>query len=392
MENKRSSGLSRVLNGFINILIFVSILQIILDDLSVVLMWDQKYKTYLFLAGFAIDCIFSIEFITRTIISIKNSSFANYFFYENGWIDFICSIPLLLFSSGPSFITYMTSGIILTNIFSSVKIMRIVRTIRISRILRILRVFKLLKNLQNANSKMLQNHLKTIMIICIFSIIISLFIYSYIPVFSVQNAVEARTQTYTSIFLAYSNQLLLAIDRKDNRAVDELVKNIRILCFADKNILKLEIKPDFINNNDIKVQNSIYKVKDYEDQILRSHYLDENISSFNLSYSVQDLANIQIGINLLCLFAVILASSAYILYYLKIFVTRISDVIYIIFKGIKHKDYYYQVKIPEHYKDEEIFEFAKFYNNVYLPAKKKMYKGKEKDSKITIDDLLNMDI
>lgn len=380
----------KILEGFINLVIFISILQILFEDIAVIKGFDQEFKIILMIIGFAIDIIFSIEFIVRSILSSKNKGFISYFIYQYGWIDFLCSIPLLLMNSLPSFILFVTTKTLYKGSVGFIKVIRIIRAIRITRILRILRILKILKNLQNANSKMAQNHLSQILIIFIFTLLFSLIGYSFVSDFSVNKMIEKQIETYQLAFLGFNQTIN---DLHANSKYDELnsfILKLRNSFLADSKILSVELVnlPAQFN---IK-EKLVYKVNNFD-------YLTNNFSTqqldigfFKITFSTQYYENLRISIELMVFIAIILGSVLFIFIYLKNFVSRISDVIYIIFKGIKHKDYNLMVKIPENYKDEEIFEFAKFYNDIYLPAKRKLYKKVESNSKISIDDLLNLDL
>ena len=388
---KKNKGniLPKILEGFINFVIFISILQILFEDVAAIIGFDPKIKIILMFIGFAVDLIFSIEFILRSVLSIQNRGFIAYFIYQYGWVDFLCSIPLLLMNSLPSFILFLTTKTLYKSTVGFIKIIRIIRAIRITRILRILRVLKILKNLQNANSKMAQNHLSQILVIFIFTLLISLIGYSFVSDFSVNKMIENQVQTYQLAFSAY-NQIIndLHINSKYDE-LDGFLSKIKSSFLADPKVLSVEIVNLPVK---FKLKNSLlYKVDNFDHLINNFSSQELDIGFFKLRFSTQYFENLRISIELLIFVSIILGTIIFIFIYLKNFVSRISDVIYVIFKGIRHKDYFLMVKIPENYKDEEIFEFAKFYNDVYLPAKRKQYQKKEQTSKITIDDLMNMD-
>lgn len=390
VKKAKSNIILKILEGFINLIIFISILQILFEDIAIIKGLNPKLKIILMLVGFGIDIIFSLEFIIRSILSIKGRGFINYIIYQYGWIDFLCSIPLLLMNSLPSFILFITTKTLSKTSVGFIKIIRIIRAIRITRILRILRVLKILKNLQNTNSKMAQNHLSQILVIFIFSLLLSLIGYSFISDFSVNKMVEKQIETYQFALLGY-NQIIndLHVNSKYEQ-LNQVLAKIKSSFLADSKILSVELTnlpPQF------KLDNmTVYKNNNFD--YLVNNFSSEQINSgfFNLKFSTQYFENLRIGVELLVFVAIILGSILFIFIYLKNFVSRISDIVYVIFKGIKHKDYYLMVKIPEQYKDEEIFEFAKFYNDIYLPAKRKLYQKSEQVSKISIDDLMNMDL
>lgn len=395
IENKNLKG--KLFDIFINYVILISILQIFFEDFAILKGYEIKIKIILLFIGFVVDLIFSIEFIIRSILSIKNKSFTSYFIYQYGWIDFLCSIPLLIMNSIPSVFLYLTAKSIYKNSIGFIKIIRLIRAIRITRILRILRVLKILKNLQNASSKMAQNHMSQILVIFIISLLLSLIGYSLISDFSLNKMVEKQIETYQFAFLGY-NQIIndYYINSKYDD-INQLLLKIKNIFMADSKILSVEIInlekeiEDQIKLNNLLSENFLYKSENYQ-------YLYKNFSNteiiagyFKINFSTQYYENLKISIELLVFISIIFGTFIFIFIYLKTFVSRISDVIYVIFKGIKNKDYFLMVKIPEKYRDEEIFEFAKFYNDIYLPAKRKMYKKEEQRSKISLDDLLNMD-
>ncbi|MFN3411320.1 MAG: ion transporter [Exilispira sp.] len=396
IENKNLVG--KLFDIFINFVILISILQIFFEDFSIIKGFDIKIKIILMFIGFGVDLIFSMEFIIRSILSIKNNGFISYFIYQYGWIDFLCSIPLLFINSIPSVFLYLTSKSIYKSSIGFIKIIRLIRAIRITRILRILRVLKILKKLQNSSSKMAQNHMSQILVIFILTLLISLIGYSLISDFSVNKMVEKQIETYQFAFLGYNQIINDYYINSKYEQINEFLLKIKNTFMADSKILSVEIInlenkiENQIKLNNILSENFLYKAEKYEYLQKNFSNTELNIGYFKINFSTQYYENLRISIELLIFISIIFGTFLFIFIYLKTFVSRISDVIYVIFKGIRHKDYFLMVKIPENYKDEEIFEFAKFYNDIYLPAKRKMYKKEEQRSKISLDDLLNMDL
>ena len=77
------------------------------------------------------------------------------------------------------------------------------------------------------------------------------------------------------------------------------------------------------------------------------------------------------------------------LFYTRHFAQTISDIVHVMNKGFRKKDYNLQVKIREEYAQDEIYKLAKFYNDAYLPAKIKRTTEQDdkKASKISMDFL-----
>lgn len=153
--------LGKVLDNILLFLILLSIVQVVVDDLSVMYAFSERISLYMLFAGVGFDLIFSIEFIVRSIAALKNKRFGIYFIYEKGWIDLIASLPLLLLNSGPATVAYFTAGSVSASrtVFSSLKV---IRAIRVTRILRLLRLLKIFGKIENTESKMNQRHVSTI--------------------------------------------------------------------------------------------------------------------------------------------------------------------------------------------------------------------------------------
>ena len=113
--------------------------------------------------------------------------------------------------------------------------------------------------------------------------------------------------------------------------------------------------------------------------------------SFTVYVSHIDI-NRQIALEHIQSFAIIIALVlAFMVIYTRHFVQNISDVLHIMEKGFKKKDYSLQVHVKDEYEDHEVFRLARFYNDNYLPAKirriEKMEQEKPKNSLSTKDVL-----
>jgi hypothetical protein len=79
-----------------------------------------------------------------------------------------------------------------------------------------------------------------------------------------------------------------------------------------------------------------------------------------------------------------------------VFAQTISDPLFVMSRGVKEDNYNLEVKIREPYKDEEIFQLGKHYNEIWLPEKdmklqQKQEKEKTNSSALSMDDFLGTD-
>lgn len=382
--------LNKYFENFILVCIVLVLIQTFLEDYSYIKFWNSDIRQWILVAGFIFDLIFSIEFIIRTIISIKNKNFIKYFFYERGWVDFLSSIPLLLFNSGPYIYFIFTKNYLVTASIGVLNILKVVKGIRVARILRLIRILKIFGKIQNTDSVMAQRHIARIITTGVFSIIIVLFIFSFVPGTSYNNLIEEKEQMYRQmiknfyIIKTYTNINLASNIELDTNKDSNINTNLNKIGF---NILK----EFFIDDNDfveIKYNNRLIfanpKAKYYN--LLDFYHV--NISNFKIKFSLYGLKKIQAVENIKYFFIIIVLVLFYLLIYTKHFAQTVSDVIFVIFKGIKQKDYFLEVKIHKYFEDDEIYKFAKFYNDIYLPAKQKLYfKKRKKEDTIKFDDI-----
>lgn len=366
--------LNKYFENFILVCIILVLIQTFLEDYSYIKFWNPYLRRWILISGFVFDLIFSIEFIIRTIVGIKNKSFYKYFFYERGWVDFLSSLPLLLLNSGPYMYFILTNQFLSAASIGVLNILKVVKAVRVARVLRLVRILKIFRKIQNTESIMAQRHIAKIITIGVFSIITILFVFSFTPLNNYSNLILEKKQVYKEYIRVY-----------------ETIKNKNVN-LNSLNDFKL-LKEIFINDDDF------IKIK-YNDQIVfvnpKARYYDfQDVDSFNIGnykimYSLYNINVLKAEETIKYFLIIITLVLAYLLIYTRHFAQTVSDVIFILFKGIKQKDYFLEIKIPKYYKEDEIFKFAEFYNNIYLPAKQKLYFKKNKTkSKINFDDIFN---
>ncbi|MCX8057954.1 MAG: hypothetical protein N3A58_00885 [Spirochaetes bacterium] len=383
IENNKINKI-RIIDNLFLIIILLSIIQIIIENLSFILGLKISLRNLIILSGAFFDIIFSIEFIIKSLINIKNRKFKEYFFYNNGWIDFFASIPVFIFSSLPALIEiYYTSNIFNIRIFKFLYLLRSVKIIRTSRVIRILRVLKLLGKIENLNSVMLQKNINFVSIIVTNSILLGFLVTKIILPYDFdriekefKNNIENKIKAYFEIEI---NKVGKNYDEdSQNKLIQTIFSSencVSAIKYKDKEIYR-KFDASYINEY-IGKNNMFYiSIKDYNFEIILYEFIKYKNSE-----------------NLMVLIIVLINVLTIIFLYTKRFSTTVSDPVYLLYKGIRDPNYFLMIKIPEKYKNEEIFEFAKFFNERYLPAKYKLYiKNKEslkekQSSSIKLDDL-----
>jgi hypothetical protein len=362
--------------NFILIAIVLVIIQTFLDEFSRYKQWTLEAKNILLFAGLFFDLTFSIEFTVRTVLSKKKANIYRYWFYERGWVDFLSSFPLLLLDSGPS-VYLLLSGTMhqAGTAIGILNVFKVVKAIRITRILRLVRIIKIFGKIHNVDSKMALHHTASIATIAVFTIICTLMVFSFTTQNPALKIINERKAFYNDeLNKIYELHGTVGIPR------ETLAK--RFLS-ADNNILRVLYR-DAVLYSSITDENfkKYYDLDDYFSVKNRDFTLAVSIVDVNKTIAFDHIRNF---------FIIICTVLAFLLIYTRHFVQTISDVVHILNKGFRKRDYNLQIKIREEFKDEEIYKLAKFYNDAYLPAKMKRVQDLEegKTSGLSMKDLTN---
>ena len=342
----------RFFEGVITVAILLVIVQTFLDDFSVVVKWGEDHRRVLLFTGFCFDFFFTVEFLVRLYNAILRRRVAFYIVHEKGWIDFLASIPLLMFSSGPPILAYLLREAVFLQVGGILNMLKLVKAIRIARILRLLRIVKLFKNIKYADSPMAQRHIAKIITISITTIVLSMFAYSIIDqrvetIGADAAVIERQHQFVSSLNAGDPKAVLNSIDpaREDLLLVK---KNGEVLYSRyDKDYIKTQFKPgDFILHREGEVEV-------FFDRRAVNLVVERNQSWQSLFFFV----------------VVLLLVFTYLIVYSPHFAITVTDPIHVMRRGLEENDYNLEVRVPAIYRGDDIFRMAELYNDEYLPLK-----------------------
>ncbi len=372
-ENKKS--------GFIETFILTAILFVIvqtfLEEFAVLDNWSVKVRNILVFTGLFFDLLFSIEFLVRQFVAIKRKNGMEYFLRGRGWIDMLSSIPLLLLNSGPHVLfllasagndNLMVSGLSVTNL------MKVVKAVRVTRVLRFIRMIKLFGKIHNAESKMAQRHIAKIATMSVITIIVVLMTAGIIKKSVILEPRVIKNGDYRKIILKLRQNALPGND------------------FAKVMATHLSTtRDDFIALYDKDGQRWFgrYSAQEFQDNFTFEDAYSLNIGGYDVKISLKDSRRHESWNNIMFLVLVVTVVLVFMLFYTKHFAQNISDIVHIMSKGMADPDYNLQIKINDKYKDDEIFELAKLYNEKWLVLKDQHKPKKAEDEslpEISLDD------
>jgi hypothetical protein len=348
--------------------ILLVLVQTFLEDFAVLSGWNVEIRNKILLAGFFFDLFFTIEFLTRLYNAIMEGRVSRYLSVERGWIDLLASVPLLMFNSGPFALTLLTGQGVAVGLGGILNLLKVIKAIRIARILRFLRIVKIFRRIKNVSSPMAQRHVASITAISVTVLVLSLLFFT----------VFSSSLQLDGLDTAFAEQQEAVADHLDENKDDP----------ADF-VFALETLRE--------TYPSLLIVK-YRDQTLYSRYSDSYYQEF---FAPGDYTYLQKGDlelffdqrpyvsqlsreSILFFVIVVLVVLAYLLIYSPHFALTVSDPIHVMRRGLEETNYNLEVKIPQKYETDDVFQMAALYNEKYLPLKDRT-QSKEGQSLIELD-------
>ncbi len=395
---ERKHPVAAALDGLMALVILASVAQVFLSDWAVAERWGRDRLDLLALAGFCFDLVFSVEFAVRSIAALAARRFRRYFVVERGWIDLLCSLPLLVLNSGPEtllmladgnflrgvalpgFLAAFASGVALPRFLSGfatiLKSLRVVKAIRVSRVLRLLRVLKIFGRIQNADSRMVQRHVSGAAAVTIFAVVFT--------VMGLEAFGRIGTDSLVAERVARHEATLAAIPFTVAKTGVTPARAALAAFTGKADVALVVFNPD---SPAPTVLAGTGTVESARASFPRDSWVWAKSGPFGAMVRVDDILAVKARYDLAFLTAILAATLLFFLAYARSFAQGVSDVVYVMSRGFRERDYNLRVRIDPDRADEELMELADYYNEVFLPAKKRKADGTE-SSRISLDDVL----
>jgi hypothetical protein len=344
------SRLTRFFENFILFAIVLVLIQTFLEDYAVLAGWSWEIRRILIITGFAFDLMFTAEFFARGISAISKGEFGRYFMEQRGWIDFLASIPLLLFNSGPELFALITGSGAVLAFGSLLNILKVVKAIRIARVLRLLRVLKIFRRIKNADSVMAQRHVARIATMAVSTLVLTLLLFAVVEGFL----------TAPDVDLLYQESAVQIIEYIESGNYASGARNGELARFAQAVPIILQVRQDGHIRYDALGDGEILAPSDYG-------YVAEG--DLEVYMDLRHLNAEEAIVNLRYFFLIIALVLMLMFLYSPHFALTISDPIHVMRKGFDEAGYNLEVRIPEEFKSDEVYRLAASYNLNYLPLK-----------------------
>jgi hypothetical protein len=352
MTMNEKSYLGRFFEPLFLVLIVLVILQTFSEELATFMNYTVALRKKLLLAGFGFDLAFTIEFIARLSRASRRGGAGKYMTKEYGFIDFIASLPLLVFHSGPLvYLTFFAGKIGFFTSMSALSIMKIIKPIRIARTLRYIRTLKLVGKTKR-QFIMTARYISRLLTIVISLIVLSLIGFSFVDNGKVIASKSQETRTLLSNY----------IESQDEYSFDTLLK-------GTKSVLFIKSGRDVLYRG---IDDTVFKKRFMGDDSYRSM-----VGSYEITFSNKDRKKINAFINMLAYSMIIAIIIAIVTLYRKYFNRYISGTVFVMLRGFQSTSYSTPVRIKKN-ADFEINQLADQYNRKWLPVKSRIIELKAK--------------
>lgn len=349
----RQNPVVKALEAVVTAVIVLVIAQTFLEDYAVLVGWAQDIRKILLITGFGFDLFFTIEFISRLYFSLAEGRTGRYLFRERGWIDFLASVPLLMFSSGPPVLAIVLGAGAAVTAGGMLNMLKLVKAIRIARILRLLRILKIFRNIKYAESPMAQRHIARVITIATTVFVFSLLAFSllgqWVP--SLRSGEEYGAPNWEIVDRIQES----GASESSLRAVHDVARSVLIVKRGGRTVY---------SRHDAAFYRSNFAAGDFE--VLRRDDLEVTVDLRGVEAAIEKAQSRQ---NLLFFSIVVISVLAYLLLYSGHFALTVSDPIHVMRRGLSEPSYNLEVKIPDAFADDDIFQLARLYNEEYLPLK-----------------------
>jgi hypothetical protein len=363
------------LESLVIVVIVAALVHMVLEDVAVLASWATTARAAVTWAGLGFDLFFTIEFFTRLYLALSRGRTAAYLFKERGWIDFLASVPLLLFSSLPNALALLAGAGLVSGLGSFLNVLKVIKAVRIARILRLLRVIKLFRGIRYARSPLVQRHIATIT-----TISVTLIVASTLGGAALQSAgvLPGLEQPFLQ------GQELRAAALAAAGPGPSLAARAAAMAALDPTIL-------LVRPAGGAVAWSRFDGETYARSFLPGDYAVISSNGIEIFTDERPRERALARESLVFFVAVLLVLSGYLFLYAPRFALGISDPLWVMRRGMSEPGYGLQVRIPPGSEDDDVFAVAALYNTVFLPLKDREGAGAAgTETALRIDDIRDL--
>ena len=345
--------IGNVIEGIVTAAIILVLLQTLAEDIFVLAGAAWPVRRIFLYSGFAFDLFFTLEFLIRSWDAVASREFGRYLFRRNGWVDFVASVPLLVFTSGPEVIA-LAGGTAFAGTGALIGLLKVVKAVRMARVLRLLRLLKIFRRIRFADSAMVQRHTVRIVTTAAAALIFT------------------ATAVGTVFAMADSTGSEEAWLSEQAAAVDSLTADPGLADGPDAAEAWGRSRPSVLL---VKDDDWTLYARNGDEYLKRNFgpgdYAVRDAGPFSVWFDLRPAAVTQSRLNITVFVCTLVVVLLLMITYSPHFAITVSDPVNVMLRGLKEKSYNLEVSIPGEYASDDIFRLASAYNDEYLPLKER---------------------
>ena len=326
------------------------LIQTLAEDVFIIFGAAWSIRRLFIYTAVAFDLFFTMEFLIRSWDAVLKRSFGRYLIRENGWIDFVASVPLLVFTSGPTFLALL-GGAAFAGTGGMIGLLKVVKAVRMARVLRLLRLLKIFRRIRFADSAMVQRHTVRI----------------------VTTVAATLIFTVTAVGMAFA---LIDDTGTEEAWIAEQLSAVQ--SFASEGISDAAASTWAASRPSVllirKGDRTLYASRD--NAYLRRYfgpgdYAVREAGGAFLWFDLRPSAVSQARTNIIVFVSTLVVVILLMVTYSPHFAITVSDPVNVMLRGLKEKSYNLEVRLPPGLENDDIFRLAEAYNDEYLPLKER---------------------
>lgn len=356
----------KAIHRLVIVLVLLVPLQLLLQEGAILFGRPWSERVALLILGGALDVVFAGDFVVRLYLAMIRRRGGEYLSKGRGWADFLGSVPVFVFVSGPVLFGILAGGSVP---FGSGQVLHPLLTARLLQslyLLRLLRLWKLFPPVIGQLSDMRMRHIGRISGLFLCAALVSAFVVviSVLPQQNSQaNAAELAAPTYIA-------QNIEAIASAAGGASEErsafLRRNAVVRQVAEANPALLVLR------HAGRTSYTRMSNEQYGEEFGPGDYLYGVSGEYAVFLDVRGFhrrsANARVQVVLMVVLGLLLIGGVY----AKHFDATVRSPLRSMHKGLTDLNYSLPVHIPSGYAQDEVFRVAERYNSVVLKDKDRL--------------------
>ncbi|MFN2311748.1 MAG: hypothetical protein ABR590_06800 [Spirochaetia bacterium] len=345
------------------VLVLLVPLQLLLQEGAILFSQPWSVRFMLLLLGGTLDLVFVVDFVVRLYLSMIRRHGIEYLGQGRGWADFLSSVPVFMFVSGPVLFGIFAGGSVPFGSGEFVHPLLTARLLQSLYLLRLLRLWKLFPPVTAQISDMRMRHIGRLVGLFLCATLVAAFALtlSILPQHKIQP--HAATLTAPSEIARNIADVARAASGSDDDRAAFLRSSavVRQLVEANPAILVLRLSG---RSSYTQMSNERYSADfgpgDYLYGVSGEYAVFVDVRGFHATS-----AGTRAQVVLVVILGVFLIGGVY----SKHFASTVRDPLRTVHRGLADPSYTLAVHIPRHYAQDEVFRVAERYNTDILKDK-----------------------